>query len=178
MTSYCDYAPGDPLHAPYHDLEYGFPLTEESALFERLVMEIAQAGLSWGLILKKREGFRARLAGFDVDRVADFGEAEVAAYLADPGVIRNRLKIAAFIHNAQVIRALRESHGGFYPWIEAQHPLEKAEWVKLFRKTFKFMGPEIVGEFLMSIGVLEGAHRADCPAMARVRDAGALWLKG
>ena len=176
MSSYCDFAPDHPVHAHYHDHEYGFPLTDESGLYERLVLEIAQAGLSWELILKKREGFRRRLAGFDVDRVAAFGEAEIAGYLSDPGVIRNRLKIGAFIHNARVIQGLRESDGGFYRWIEGQHPLPKEDWVKLFRKTFKFMGPEIVGEFLMSTGVLPGAHREDCPAMARVGEAEPLWL--
>lgn len=177
MSGYCDFAPDHPVHAYYHDREYGFPLTDETGLFERLVLEIAQAGLSWELILKKREGFRRRLAGFDVDRVAGFGEEEIAAYLADPEVIRNRLKIGAFIHNAKVIQDLRGSHGGFYRWIEAHHPLTKAEWVKLFRKTFKFMGPEIVGEFMMSSGVLPGAHRDDCPVQARVRAAEPLWLK-
>jgi len=177
MSGYCDFAPGHPVHAHYHDQEYGFPLTDETGLFERLVLEIAQAGLSWELILKKREGFRDRLAGFDVDRVAAFGEKEIAAYLSDPGVIRNRLKIGAFQHNAKVIQGLRDSHGGFYQWIEAQHPLVKEEWVKLFRKTFKFMGPEIVGEFLMSSGVLPGAHRENCPVQKRVRQAQPLWLK-
>lgn len=175
MSGYCDFAPGNPIHASYHDEEYGFPLTDETALFERLVLEIAQAGLSWELILKKREGFRCRLAGFDVDRVAAFGLPEIESYLGDPEVIRNRLKIQAFIHNARVIQELRGSHCSFWAWIEAQHPLSKEEWVKQFRKTFKFMGPEIVGEFLMSIGVLPGAHRDDCPAMKRVRAAGPLW---
>jgi DNA-3-methyladenine glycosylase I len=177
MSGYCDYAPGNPIHASYHDEEYGFPLTDETALFERLVLEIAQAGLSWELILKKREGFRRRLAGFDVDRVAAFGSPEIESYLGDPEVIRNRLKIQAFIHNAKVIQGLRESHGSFLAWIEAQHPLAKEDWVKLFRKTFKFMGPEIVGEFLMSTGVLPGAHRDDCPTQKRVLAAKPMWKR-
>ena len=99
------------------------------------------------------------------------------AYLGDAGVIRNRLKINAFIHNAKVIQELRGSHGSFAAWIEAQHPLPKEEWVKLFRKTFKFMGSEIVGEFLMSTGVLPGAHSDDCPVMEEILAAQPLWAR-
>ncbi len=168
MTSYCDYAPGDPLHAPYHDREYGFPARDESVLFERLILEINQAGLNWGLMLKKRDGFRAAYDGFEVARVAAYGERDVARLLADAGIVRNRLKVAAAIHNAGVILALRDSHGGFAQWLDAHHPLDKDAWVKLFKKTFRFTGGEITGEFLMSLGYLAGAHRADCPAQARI----------
>src|SRR5690606_32462090 len=90
MASYCDYAPGHPLHGPYHDTEYGFPQRDEAVLFERLLLEINQAGLSWGTILAKREGFRRAYHGFDVEAVANYGEADVARLLADPGIIRNR----------------------------------------------------------------------------------------
>jgi len=168
MSSYCDFAPGNPIHAHYHDQEYGFPTSDEAALFERLVLEINQAGLSWELMLKKREGFRAAYAGFDIDRVAGFGEADVARLLADPGIIRNRLKVAAAIENARRLQAIRAGHGSFAAWIAAHHPRPKEDWVKLFRKSFKFMGGEIVGEFLMSIGYLPGAHREVCPAYARI----------
>lgn len=96
------------------------------------------------------------------------GEAERARLLADPGIIRNRLKVAALIENARRIQALRTSHGGFADWLDAHHPQDKAEWTKLFRKTFVFTGGEIVGEFLMSLGYLPGAHAADCPVAARI----------
>lgn len=168
MSSYCDYAPGDPLHGPYHDTEYGFPARDEAVLFERLILEINQAGLNWGLMLKKRDGFRAAYDGFEVARVAAYGERDVARLLADAGIVRNRLKVAAAIHNAGVILALRDSHGGFAQWLDAHHPLDKDAWVKLFKKTFRFTGGEITGEFLMSLGYLAGAHRADCPAQARI----------
>ncbi len=178
MSSYCDFAPGHPLHGPYHDLEYGFPSDDETVLFERLILEINQAGLSWELMLKKRETLRAAYAGFAVDRVAAFGDADVARLLADPGIIRNRLKIAAAIHNAQVIRTLRASHGGFAAWLAAHHPHPKADWVKLFGKTFRFTGGEIVGEFLMSLGHLPGAHRDDCPVHARILALRPPWARG
>ncbi len=177
MPSYCDFAPGHPVHGPYHDREYGFPQREESALFERLVLEINQAGLSWETILKKREGFRLAYSGFEVDKVAGFGEKDRARLLADPGIIRNRLKVDAAIHNAQVVRGLRDSHGGFVQWLEAHHPLDKAEWVKLFKKTFRFTGGEITGEFLMSLGYLPGAHREDCPAFKRAAKLKPAWMR-
>ena len=175
MSGYCDIAPGHPLHGPYHDHEYGFPQRKEAVLFERLLLEINQAGLSWETMLRKRDGFRAAYSGFDVDRVARYGERDRARLLADPGIIRNRLKVEAAIHNARVIQQLRDTHGGFAAWLDAHHPLPKAEWVKLFKKTFRFTGGEITGEFLMSLGYLPGAHRADCPVMekiARVRRGG------
>lgn len=175
MSGYCDTAPGDPLHAPYHDGEYGFPARDESVLFERLVLEINQAGLSWGLMLRKRAGFRVAYDGFDVERVAGYGAPDVARLLGDPGIIRNRLKIAAAIHNAGVVLALRDSHGGFARWLDAHHPQDKADWVKLFKKTFRFTGGEITGEFLMSLGYLPGAHRADCPVHARILALGPPW---
>jgi DNA-3-methyladenine glycosylase I len=160
---YCEFAPGHPVHGPYHDEEYGFPSRDERVLFERLVLEINQAGLSWLTILKKRAAFTAAYAGWEVDRIASFGEADVARLLGDPGIIRNRLKINAAIRNARVVQELRREHGSFAAWLDAHHPRPKEEWVKLFRRRFAFMGGEIVGEFLMSLGYLPGAHDPDCP---------------
>ncbi|MCH2090089.1 MAG: DNA-3-methyladenine glycosylase I [Pseudoxanthomonas sp.] len=176
MSGYCDIAPGHPLHGPYHDHEYGFPQREEAVLFERLLLEINQAGLSWETMLRKRDGFRAAYSGFDVDRVARYGERDRARLLADPGIIRNRLKVEAAIHNARVIQQLRDTHGGFAAWLDAHHPLPKAEWVKLFKKTFRFTGGEITGEFLMSLGYLPGAHRQDCPAYRRAAKQRPPWM--
>lgn len=166
--TYCAAAPGHPHHGPYHDGEYGFPSSDDRVLFERLVLEINQAGLSWLTILKKREAFRAAFDDFDIDRVAAYGEAERARLLADAGIIRNRLKVDAVIENARRIIALRETHGSFDGWLRAHHPLTKAEWVKLFGRTFRFTGGEIVGELLMSLGYLPGAHQPDCPVYAAV----------
>jgi DNA-3-methyladenine glycosylase I len=167
-AAYCQFAPGHPWHGLYHDTEYGFPSRDEPVLFERLVLEINQAGLSWLTVLKKREAFRAAFAEYDVDRVAAFDATDIERLLADPGIIRNRLKVAAVIDNARRIQELRESHGSFHAWIDAHHPRELAEWVKLFRKTFRFTGGEIVGEFLMSLGYLPGAHAPECPVYQRV----------
>lgn len=177
MSSYCDIAPGHPVHGAYHDHEYGFPQRDERELFERLVLEINQAGLSWETILKKRASFRAAYSGFDVDAVADYGPTDVARLLADPGIIRNRLKVAAAIHNAGVIRSLRRSHGGFAAWLDAHHPLDKAGWVALFKRSFRFTGGEITGEFLMSLGYLPGAHRPDCPVQARIAALSPPWMR-
>ncbi|WP_104204451.1 DNA-3-methyladenine glycosylase I [Billgrantia saliphila] len=175
MTHYCDIAPGHPYHGPYHDAEYGFPVEDDERLFERLVLEINQAGLSWLTVLKKRDAFRLAYDDFRIDRVAAFGDAERARLLGDAGIIRNRLKVEAVIHNAGMIQELQREHGSFRAWLEHHHPLPLAEWVKLFRRTFRFTGPEIVGEFLMSTGYLPGAHRDDCPVHQRILAAGPAW---
>jgi len=177
MEWYCDFAIGDDIHGPYHDREYGFPVEDEALLFERLLLEINQAGLNWELILKKREGFRAAYAGFDVDTVANYGEEDRMRLLSDARIIRNKLKVNAAIVNAQVIRDMRGNHGGFAKWLKAHHPLDKDEWVKLFKKTFKFTGGEITGEFLMSIGYLPSPHRVDCPVYRKIELLNPPWME-
>ena len=176
MNWYCDSAKGHVWHEPYHDTEYGFPVSDESVLLERLALEINQAGLSWLTVLKKRAAFNAAFAGFAVDRVAAFGETDRARLLADAAIIRNRLKVDAVIHNARIIRGMRDSHGGFKAWLDAHHPMRKDDWVKLFKKTFRFTGGEITGEFLMSTGYLPGTHRPDCPAYAAAAAQNPPWM--
>ena len=177
MTTYCDVAPGHPFHGPYHDNEYGFPIEKESELFERLTLEIFQAGLSWLIVLKKRPGFKIAFQNFNVDQVAAFDDHDFESLMQDASIIRNRLKIEATIHNAKAIQAMRDSHGGFSNWIEQHHPLSKEEWCKLFKKTFKFTGGEIVGEFLMSTGYLKGAHQENCPVAKEIATKNPAWMK-
>ena len=178
MFTYCDVAPGHEWHGPYHDTEYGFPLRTDAELFERLILEINQAGLSWLTILKKREAFTRAYRGFDPAVVARFGARGRTRLLADAGIIRNRLKVEAAVHNAKVILQLRKSHGSFAGWLDAHHPRPKGEWVGLFKQTFRFTGGEIVGEFLMSIGYLPGAHRESCPVYARIVGQKPKWMEG
>lgn len=178
MSGYCEFAPNDPLHRPYHDEEYGFPVAGDAALFERLVLEINQAGLSWATVLRKRAAFRKAYDGFRIERVAGYGEADRARLLADAGIIRNRLKVEAAIENARRLVALRGEFGSFAAWLDSQHPRAKAEWVKLFKRTFVFTGGEIVGEFLMSTGYLPGAHAPACPVYERVVASNPPWLRG
>ena len=166
MTTYCDFAPGHPFHGPYHDREYGFPVHSDDALFERLVLEMNQAGLSWLTILKKREAFRDAFKNFEIARVARMRSEPL---LKNAGIIRNRLKIDAAIENAKRVIAIQKSHGSFAKWLDAHHPRSKDEWVKLFKKTFVFTGGEITGSFLISIGILPGAHEITCPAFARIK---------
>jgi DNA-3-methyladenine glycosylase I len=173
--TYCDIARDHPVHGPYHDEEYGFPVRDDDRLFERLILEINQAGLSWLTILKKRAGFRAAYDQFDIDTVAAYDDAQRARLLADAGIIRNRLKVNAAIENARTLQAIRASHGSFADWLDAHHPRSKEDWTKLFRKTFRFTGGEIVGEFLLSTGYLPGAHVPDCPVHAHVLAAGPPW---
>lgn len=181
FESYCAYCATLPADHPdriYHDTEYGFPIADEAALFGRFLMEINQAGLSWSTILRKKDNFRAAYGGFDVDTVAEYGETDVARLLSDPGIVRNRLKVRAAVANAQAIRDLRAEYGSFAGWLDAHHPMAKADWVRLFKRHFSFVGGEIVGELLMSAGYLPGAHVDGCPAGERARLAGAKWSRG
>jgi DNA-3-methyladenine glycosylase I len=177
-AAYCRIAPGHPVHSRYHDGEYGFPTSDESVLFERLVLEINQAGLSWLTILKKRAAFRAAFADFEVDRVAAFGPSEIDRLMADSRIIRNRLKLEAAAENARRIQILRQSHGSFAGWLDAHHPRSPQDWTRLFRHTFRFTGGQIVNEFLMSVGYLPGAHELDCPAFARILEHSPPWARG
>ena len=170
-TSYCD-AVTDPsileVHRRYHDTVYGFPVDDDNELFGRLILELNQAGLSWTTILNKQENFRRAFSGFDVKRVARYGDAERDRLLSDSGIIRNRLKIDAAIHNARRILELQREHGSFRQWLDGHVGAERVEWVRLFKKEFKFTGGEITGEFLMSTGYLPGAHVEHCPVYDRI----------
>lgn len=179
FSSYCDYVAGldgSSHHRRYHDTEYGFPQSDDAVFFERLILEINQAGLNWDIILRKRDAFKKAYAGFDIATVAAFTEPDIERLLSDAGIIRNRMKINAAIHNANVILGLQGEHGSFKNWIDAAHPLSKAEWVKLFKKTFKFTGGEIVGEFLMSLGYLPDAHAPSCPCYQTILQLQPMWL--
>lgn len=180
--SYCAFAASLPddgtnPNKHYHDYCYGFPVADDNALFERLVLEINQAGLSWTTILKKQKAFQAAYCGFDIARVAAFDEHDTARLLSDAGIVRNRLKIQAVVYNAQQILKLQQEYGSFKNWLDACHPRPLAEWVKLFKRRFKFVGGEIVNEFLMSTGYLKGAHREDCPVYAQTVACGAKWTE-
>jgi DNA-3-methyladenine glycosylase I len=177
--SYCKFVSTvdkDNVHRKYHDFAYGFPIHDDNELFCRLVLEINQAGLSWDTILKKEQNFRKAYHNFEIAKVAKYKEKDRTRLLSDAGIIRNRLKVDAAIHNANVILDLQKSHGSFKEWIDVNHPLKKEEWVKLFKKTFKFTGGEIVNEFLMSTGYLDGAHSKDCPVYKKTLKSGARFI--
>lgn len=181
MTSYCEYIlahPEDELNKRYHDTEYGFPLKDDNLLFERLILEINQAGLSWITVLKKAENFRKAYHGFDIDRIANYTEEDRARLLADAGIIRNRLKVNAAIENAKRIQELRKEYGSFKGWLDlnAKDSLSKEDWIKLFKKTLVFTGGEIVNEFLLSTGYLAGAHEKSCPIYKKVASLRPAWM--
>lgn len=165
------------LHKAYHDNLYGYPISDDNELFCRLILEINQAGLSWETILKKEATFRAAYSNFDIAAVAAYTETDRQRLLADAGIIRNRLKVNAAIENARTIIELQNQHGSFANWLEQRHPKTKEEWVKIFKKTFRFTGGEIVNEFLMSIGFLPGAHSKDCPVYNKVAKTNPAWLR-
>jgi DNA-3-methyladenine glycosylase I len=169
MSGYCDIAPGHPYHGPYHESEYGFPLRDDDQLFERLCLEIFQAGLSWLIVLKKREQMREAFDGFALKIVANYTDDKIAELLGNSGIVRHRGKIEAIIENARRILVIQRDYGSFADWLDRQPAKDKADWVKIFKKTFKFTGGEIVGEFLMSIGKLPGAHSENCPIALKIK---------
>ncbi len=179
--SYCQYIPtmAEPsksLHKNYHDNHYGFPIHDDNELFGRLILEINQAGLSWETILKKESTFRKAYDNFNIEIVAAYTEADRERLLNDTGIIRNKLKVNAAIENAKTILILQKEFGSFEKWLEHHHPKSREEWVKVFKKTFKFTGGEIVNEFLMSIGYLKGAHAEDCPIHQNVVAQKPMWM--
>lgn len=165
------------LHKLYHDQFYGYPIHDDNELFGRLIMEINQAGLSWTTILKKEDGFRKAYNNFNIKKIAGYGDEDFERLMNDASIIRNRLKINAAIENAKTILGIQKEFGSFEKWIQHHHPLAKEAWVRLFKKTFRFTGGEIVNEFLMSTGYLPGAHDEDCPVYQKILKAKPAWQK-
>jgi DNA-3-methyladenine glycosylase I len=188
MPTRCTWVPADdPLYAAYHDEEWGVPSRDERHLYEMLVLEGAQAGLSWSTILRKREGYRRAFAGFDADRVAGFGAADIERLMADAEIVRNRLKIESAIANARAVLAVREEDGGLagYLWsfvggtpvqnawattaeIPAETPESKAMSRDLKRRGFRFVGPTVCYAFMQATGLVND-HTVDCDRYAVVQ---------
>jgi DNA-3-methyladenine glycosylase I len=181
--SYCEWlwsikAEKDNLHKIYHDTQYGFPIAGDDELFGRFLLEIFQGGLNWTIILKKQENFRRAFSGFSIEKVARYKEKDFTRLMADEGIIRNRLKIKAAIHNANVIIGIQKEHGSFKKWLDKQEYPTLDEWKKLFKKTFTFTGGEIVNEFLVSTGHLPGAHIPECEVYAKTLRKKPMWSRG
>ena len=176
----CGWCGDDPLYCAYHDEEWGAPLRDERRLFEMLCLEGAQAGLSWLTILKKRAHYRKVFDNFDADKIARYDDAKIAALLADPGIVRNRLKVRAFITNARTVLTMREDGVALsaYLWdfvdgeplqphrktadeIPPSTPLSKLLSVQLRKKGFTFVGETICYALMQSIGMVND-HLVDC----------------
>jgi DNA-3-methyladenine glycosylase I len=178
--SRCWWAGSDPLYIAYHDAEWGVPVHDDRTLFEFLVLEGAQAGLSWITILRKREAYRAAFDGFDAEKVAAYGDAKVAELLANPGIVRNRLKVAAAITNARAFLTVQEEFGSFdaYIWrfvdgapkqntwreikeVPAETPESRALSKDLVRRGFRFVGPTIMYAHMQATGMVND-HLVSC----------------
>lgn len=157
----CSWCGGDPLLEHYHDTEWGVPEHDDDRLFERLALQIFQAGLNWKLILAKRPAFKKAFRDFDIDRVARFDARSVNRLMNDAGIIRNRKKIEAVIENAKRLQQIRKEYGSFDVWIEGL-PSTLKPLQKEFRNRFAFMGPEITRMFVMNIGKVKTVHERKC----------------
>ena len=169
--NYCEFSASKPdgnVNKHYHDNLYGFPLEDDDELFGRLILEINQAGLSWDTILKKEPAFRKAYDNYSIEAIAAYREEDIERLLSDAGIVRNKLKVNAAIYNANVILGFKRDFGSFKNWLDNNHPKTREEWVKLFKKYFKFVGGEIVNEFLLSTAYLEGAHVEDCPVYKKI----------
>ena len=143
----------------YYEEEWGRLIDDDVRFFEYLCLEIFQAGLSWELIIRKREGMREALDGFDFRVIAQYDDATIGTLMTDPRVIRSRVKLEAIRNNARAMRGIIDARGSFLRWLEENRKDSIDAWTKLFRSTFRFMGPEIVREFLESSGVIPPADR-------------------
>jgi DNA-3-methyladenine glycosylase I len=176
----CAWAGSDPLYLDYHDREWGVPVHDDRLLFEFLILEGAQAGLSWLTILRKRAGYRRAFAGLEPEQVARFGDADLARLMADPGIVRNRLKISATLDNARAFLALREQFGSFdaYLWrfvdgsplqnawrtlgdIPASTPVSDQLSRDLKKRGFRFVGSTICYALMQAVGMVND-HTTDC----------------
>jgi DNA-3-methyladenine glycosylase I len=173
----------DPIYARYHDEEWGVPKADDRALFEKLVLEGFQAGLSWLTILRKRENFRQAFHGFEAERIARYGAKDIARLMADPGIVRNRLKVEATIDNARALLALQKrtslasllwafldgrpqiNRYTSFKTVPAETPVSKAISKALKAEGFRFVGPTTVYAAMQACGVVND-HLADCPARA------------
>lgn len=172
--------PADGPMADYHDREWGVPSHDDRHLFEMLILEGAQAGLSWSTILKKRDAYRAAFDGFDIARVAAYGEEKIAALLADPGIVRNRLKIRSAVKNAQAVLAIQREFGSLdaYLWsfvggkpltprfktlseIPTRDPVSDALAKDLKKRGMSFVGTTIMYAFMQAVGMVN-SHTTDC----------------
>ena len=176
----CDWAESSDAMRAYHDNEWGVPSHDDTHLFEMLLLEGAQAGLSWSTILNKRANYRRALDGFSAERIAGYGDAKLAALLADPGIVRNRLKVRAAVTNAQAFLATRDEHGSFdqylWAWVDgkpivnlprgvadlpARTDLSDRVGKDLKRRGFTFVGSTIIYSYLQAVGVVND-HVVTC----------------
>jgi DNA-3-methyladenine glycosylase I len=179
-VSYCKYCSTkstQDINRIYHDTKYGFPIDSDDELFGRLILEINQAGLSWEIILKKEQNFKEAFDSFSIKKIARYDEDKFHELMLNSGIIRNKLKIRAVIFNANKILEIQDTFGSFKSWLDEQNVNSKEEWVRLFKKNFKFVGGEIVNEFLMSSGYLKGAHERTCPIFDEIIVRKPNWLK-
>jgi len=193
----CAWAGSDPLMVAYHDEEWGVPCFDDDELFERLMLEGFQAGLSWSTILNKRENFRRSFENWDARTIAGYGDEDIARLLADPGIVRNRLKVNGAVRNTRAFLDVQQTEGGFAPFIwsfTGGAPLVRAQPLQALGETpthtpesdalskalkkrgFTFVGTTICYAFMQSVGMVND-HAETCFRFAQISDGGAAGLR-
>jgi DNA-3-methyladenine glycosylase I len=181
----CPWAEGSDAYRAYHDTEWGVPSHDDAHLFEMLLLEGAQAGLSWSTILNKRENYRAAFDGFDAEKIAGYSEEKRAALLEDPGIVRNRLKVRAAVTNARAFLAMQAEYGSFdaylWGWVDGEPIVNRPAALSdvpartelsdriskdLRKRGFTFVGTTIIYAYLQAVGVVDD-HLASCPRASR-----------
>lgn len=166
----------NPLYVAYHDTEWGVPVQDEHTLYELLILESFQAGLSWECVLNKRDAFRRAYDDFNLEKVVRYDEQKIASLLADPGLIRNRLKIRASIRNSRIFQEIQQEYGSFYAYLkqfagndmivepydlQTTSPLSDAISKDLYKRGMRFVGSTIIYSYLQAVGIING-HGTEC----------------
>ena len=167
--SFCRKQDDQSIHRWYHDEVYGQMSKNDDELFGRLIMEINQAGLSWEIVLNKYPDLKKAYANFSIAKIARFKDEDIEVLKSNSKIIRHELKIRSIVYNAQQILSIQKEFGTFEKWISKNRQNSIENWTRIFKKNFKFVGKEIVSEFLMSNGIIPGAHDENCPVYHKLK---------
>ncbi len=160
--AFCNSASAPKIHSQYHKKEYGINPKKDKLFFEALVLEINQTGLSWDLVLKRRNTIKLAFENYNLNKISNFNKKNINDLLSNNKIIRNKKKIIAIIYNSKIFIEIIKDNGSFKKWMDKNKNKSLDQWIKLFKKKFKFTGPSVTKEFLIATGYIAGAHDLNC----------------
>ncbi len=160
--AFCNSASAPKIHSQYHKKEYGINPKKDKLFFEALVLEINQTGLSWDLVLKRRNNIKLAFENYNLNKISNFNKKNINDLLSNNKIIRNKKKIIAIIYNSKIFIEIIKDNGSFKKWMDKNKNKSLDQWIKLFKKKFKFTGPSVTKEFLIATGYIAGAHDLNC----------------